>query len=98
MNKQECVSAQWQTVGYGDGSAGRPAAVIDNYRTDCAEHRVAPDLESCLRGRAQGLVEFSKPANGFHLGERGERYQGVCPRNPAAEFLAAITLIWSFTI
>ncbi|MDH3714853.1 MAG: DUF2799 domain-containing protein [Gammaproteobacteria bacterium] len=79
LNKDDCVNADWRTIGYQDGALGKVAEVIGNYREDCAEHGVKPDLNAYLAGREQGLREYCREANGFRIGHSGKIYHGVCP-------------------
>jgi hypothetical protein len=79
LGKDECVNADWRTIGYQDGTRGKVADVIGDYRKDCAEHGVSPDLDAYVVGREQGLREYCREANGFRVGHSGKIYQGVCP-------------------
>ena len=47
--------ADWRTVGFEDGTAGRSEGGIGRYRQQCSEHGVTPDLESYRAGHAEGL-------------------------------------------
>ena len=89
MNKNECLSVDWRTVGYEDGAAGRPAERIADHRRACARYGVAPDLAAYQAGRSQGLREFCRPLNGYRLGERGGSYGGICPADLDPDFVAA---------
>jgi hypothetical protein len=86
MNRAECLTVDWQTVGYEDGAAGRSGDRIERHRKACAEHGVTPDLQAYQAGRDQGLREFCQPQNGYRLGERGGDYAGSCPADLADEF------------
>ena len=88
MRKDECLVNDWQSVGYEDGVQGRTADRIGTYRKDCASHGVSPDLAAYQAGRADGLREFCKPENGFHVGSQGQAYRGVCPDDLAKDFVA----------
>jgi hypothetical protein len=79
LDKQECLNADWRTIGYQDGARGKVAEVIGDYRKDCAEHGVSPDLDAYVAGREEGLREYCREANGFRIGHSGKIYQGVCP-------------------
>jgi hypothetical protein len=79
LNKEECQLADWRLIGYQDGVAGKSATVLNEYREDCAEHAVVPDLDRYQAGRAEGLREYCKPDNGYRLGESGRGYSGICP-------------------
>lgn len=87
LSKDECLQADWQTLGYADGVQGRSPARIDTYRQDCAKHQVVPDLALYQRGHRQGLQLFCRTSNGFEYGRSGQNYQGVCQGEAEADFL-----------
>jgi hypothetical protein len=89
LNKSECLVADWQTIGYGDGVAGLAGDRISQHRKACAKHGIAPDLALYQAGREQGLREFCQPANGFQLGTRGYTYSGVCASELEPAFLTS---------
>ncbi len=89
MSPQECKVSDWQAVGYTDGSMGRPASQFSDYRKDCAEHGVRPDLDAYRAGRDEGLAEYCQPTQAFNLGNRGGNNPGVCPPELSAEFADA---------
>jgi hypothetical protein len=88
MSEQACVTADWRTVGFEDGTAGRSEGSIGRYRQQCSEHGVSPDLESYRAGHSEGVQIYCKESNGFAVGHSGAQYQGVCPSNLEPEFLA----------
>jgi hypothetical protein len=88
MSEQACVSADWRTVGFEDGTAGRSEGSIGRYRQQCSEHGVTPDLESYRAGHAEGVRIYCKESNGFAVGHSGASYQGVCPADMESDFLA----------
>jgi hypothetical protein len=89
MNKQECLAVDWRTVGYEDGVAGYSGDRIAQHRKACAKYGVQTDLDQYQAGRAQGLREYCKPANGYRLGSRGGSYGGVCPAELEDGFVSA---------
>lgn len=89
MSAQECSATDWRTVGYEDGVNGRTGDRIGRYRDACSEHGITPSLAEYQAGREQGLREFCKPVNGFHLGARGGGYNGVCPADLDEPFVDA---------
>lgn len=89
MDKDECRSADWRTIGYEDGVAGLSGERIGQHRKACAEHGVAPDLDAYQAGRAAGLREFCRPHNGYRAGVNGANYYGSCPADLAPAFVAA---------
>jgi hypothetical protein len=88
MSEQACITADWRTVGFEDGTLGRSEASIGRYRQQCSEHGVAPDLESYRAGHAEGVRIYCKESNGFVVGHSGASYQGVCPADLEPDFLA----------
>ncbi len=88
MSEQACVTADWRTVGFEDGTLGRSEAGIGRYRQACSEHGVAPDLASYRAGHAEGVRVYCRASNGFAVGHSGASYQGVCPGDLEAEFVS----------
>ena len=89
LSEEECLSMDWRTAGFEDGTRGRSVQSISNYRQACGEHGVTADLDAYRTGHAQGVDVYCRPARGFDEGHRGARYHGVCPMNSEAEFLRA---------
>ena len=79
MDREECLTVDWRTVGFEDGAAGHSGDRIGQHRKACAEHGVTPDLTAYQQGRAEGLREYCVPAMGFRLGSQGGSYNGICP-------------------
>ena len=79
MDREECLTVDWLTLGFEDGAAGYSGDRIGQHRKACAKHGVTPDLEAYHAGREEGLREYCVPANGFKLGSRGGSYAGICP-------------------
>ena len=89
LDKEECLVADWRLIGYQDGVVGKQASVVGEYREDCAEHGVVPDLDAYRAGRAEGLQQYCTPDNGFRLGEAGRGYTAVCPAGSDGTFRSA---------
>ncbi len=89
MSEQACLVSDWRTVGFEDGTYGRPVGTIGSYREACSKHGVVPDLAAYRDGHAEGVEVYCRPTQGFDVGRRGGGYQGVCPANLEAEFLTA---------
>jgi hypothetical protein len=79
MDRDECLTVDWRTVGYEDGVAGYSGDRISQHRKACAKYGVSTDLEAYQSGRQEGLREYCVPANGFRLGSQGGSYSGMCP-------------------
>jgi hypothetical protein len=89
MNREECLTVDWRTVGYEDGAAGYSGDRIGQHRKACAKHGVTPDLEAYQIGREEGLREFCLPANGYRVGSQGGSYAGICPQDLEPAFIDA---------
>jgi hypothetical protein len=79
MDREECLTVDWRTVGYEDGAAGYSGDRIGQHRKACAKYGVTTDLAAYQSGRQEGLREYCVPANGFRLGSQGGDYSGMCP-------------------
>ena len=89
MNKAECTTVDWRTVGYEDGVAGYSGDRIGLYRKSCAKYGVAPDLNAYQSGRDQGLREYCQPETGYQLGVRGGSLNSSCPADLRESFESA---------
>jgi hypothetical protein len=89
LSKNECLNADWYSIGYVDGARGYRASRIGEHRQACAEYSVKPDFEQYEKGRIAGLVEYCNPRNGYWLGTKGAVYGGVCPKDLEEQFIAA---------
>ncbi|MDX1539162.1 DUF2799 domain-containing protein [Arsukibacterium sp.] len=88
MDKSQCLTADWRTIGFEDGASGKPETAIGTYRQDCADHGIAPDLNAYRLGHRQGSENFCTQRNGFNVGLRGASYQGSCTADLAEQFLS----------
>ena len=89
MSRNECVLADWQTIGYEDGLRGFPAEHIGAHRVACAKHQVTPNLAAYSAGRERGLREYCQPKNGFRAGLTGTGYANVCSGSSETTFVNA---------
>jgi hypothetical protein len=89
LGKDECLNADWFSIGYEDGAHGYHASRIGDHRKACAKHGVTPDFVTYEKGRQQGLGEWCTPRNGNRIGLQGGGYNGVCPKDLEPAFLQA---------
>ncbi len=88
ISEEECLAADWYSIGVEDGSKGYPMSRIGAYRKDCAEVGVAPDADQYGQGRDYGLESFCTYERGYAEGKRGASNQAVCPPGQLeAEFM-----------
>ena len=86
LGKDECLNADWLTIGYEDGARGFAASQIGKHRKACAKHGIAPDFDRYEKGRLVGLQEYCTPQKGYGLGASGKSYTYVCPEDLEKDF------------
>ena len=89
LSEDECLTADWRTIGFEDGARGISSRNISKHREACAEYGVRPDFEIYMAGHREGLREYCIPSQGFALGRSGKRFNSSCPPDLAPGFLAA---------
>lgn len=87
VSEGQCVAGDWQTVGYRDGAGGLRSTRLLEHQDACARHQIIPDRNGYMIGWNAGIEEYCRPTNGFAEGERGARYDNVCPTDLEAAFL-----------
>ena len=90
MNKNECLNADWRTIGFSDGARGYQASRIGDHTSACAEYGVRPDLNAYNTGRNQGLAQYCIPTTGYNRGLSGYRYNGICANHNEQDFVTAL--------
>ena len=85
LSESECLTADWQSIGFTDGSKGRAVDYIASHRKACADVGVTPDTRLWLAGRDEGLLEYCTPTNAYKVGRSGRALAPVCPPEVAAE-------------
>lgn len=87
LSENQCRTADWESIGYQDGSNGYDAGRISRHSEACAEYGIKADREQYEQGRRQGLELFCTGYNGLRLGRQGYAYSGVCPDSLQGEFV-----------
>lgn len=85
----ECLTADWWSIGYEDGSRGVSPEYFTRHRKTCAQYGVTADITAWLDGRDEGMRNYCKPQNGYRLGAGGYRYENGCPPELEGPFLDA---------
>jgi hypothetical protein len=89
LSEKECKTADWESIGYQDGSRGYNAARISEHIDACSEYGIKPDREEYDLGRGRGLQLYCAAESGYRLGRQGGSYSGVCPIELETDFLDA---------
>jgi hypothetical protein len=89
MSESQCQVADWQRVGFADGSAGIGESRLAEYVTDCGKIGIAPNAVAYRRGWDEGIAGFCRPANGWREGVQGHAGKEiVCRGQPGYERFA----------
>jgi hypothetical protein len=86
MNKKECITANWYTVGQLDAERGKPSSNIATYGKQCAKHSITPNQDSYNEGHIEGTKLYCTKDSGFKVGKKGKTYNGICPTQSEPSF------------
>ena len=78
MSEKECRHADWESIGYVDGTNGETLAQLSERADACAEHGIAVNRDDYFVGRSNGLDRFCTYESGLRFGENGNDYLGLC--------------------
>ena len=67
MNQQECQTANWQALGYIDGSQGASSTQFNERSSACSEYNVRADFKQYQLGYNKGLITYCTESHGFLL-------------------------------
>lgn len=87
LSENQCRTADWESIGYLDGTRGYNSGRIGEHSEACAKIGITPDRKLYEEGRVRGLEEFCTGRNGVRIGEQGGSYNGVCPVTTEDAFL-----------
>ncbi|PNK60384.1 DUF2799 domain-containing protein [Psychrobacter sp. FDAARGOS_221] len=79
LSKEECLTGNWESIGYADGAAGRSSDHLNRHNKACAKVGVATNYQMWEKGRQQGLKQYCTATNAYQLGKRGSQLNAVCP-------------------
>lgn len=78
MNKDECVSADWQALGYQQGARGGSTQAFNRMQSACANHGITANFTAYQQGHRQGLDNYCSFDQGLALGQNGSSYNTEC--------------------
>ncbi len=79
LSKEECLTGNWEAIGFSDGAAGYSAARLNSHNKACAKTGVAANYHAWERGRQAGLKQYCTKDNAYQKGKRGYTLNAVCP-------------------
>jgi len=89
VSQNQCIAADWQTLGYRDGVNGVRSSQLLKHQDACVEHGIIPDREGYMTGWNTGVREYCQPNNAFEIGELGGGHDNVCPNGMQTTFTTA---------
>ena len=81
MNEQECLSADWESMGYADAREARQSTRLNKHHAACIEHGITADRGAYDRGYEKAISTFCSEDMAFIFGTGGEPVPSSCPAN-----------------
>lgn len=78
MSAEECATADWRAVGYGDANSNG-ADRLASRAESCADKGLSADAERYHDGFNEGMYAFCQPERGFSYARNGGSFNGACP-------------------
>jgi len=78
LSETECISGNWEQIGYQDGKSGRDSDYILKHESACIEYGVEVDRLSYEKGRQEGLTRYCTSSNGYNRGVNGSQPNLSC--------------------
>lgn len=78
LDKEDCLSADWQLIGFNDGAAGYETKRLAQHREACAEYGVVPQIDDYLQGYDRGARRYCTAINGYDTARAGQAFSPVC--------------------
>ncbi len=90
MSKKTCLTTDWYSKGYSDGTTGAPSARYSLYENTCRKHDISIDhRDRYMSGWEAGLNTYCSPVVAYMRGREGHTYNGVCKDKHERQFLDA---------
>ncbi|HKI62784.1 MAG TPA: DUF2799 domain-containing protein, partial [Mariprofundaceae bacterium] len=88
MSKKDCENADWQAIGYSEGSRGIHYSNLAKHRESCGKYQIVPDDAAYQVGWEQGIRRYCTADTGYRVGSAGQAYANICPQDVEADFLS----------
>jgi|GEM_PF-1081657 len=87
MSQQQCMSTNWQQVGFNDGQAGQAPRDLSGPIQDCQKFQIAVDTKAYQRGWHNGMQHYCSPSfeMGLSSGKAGQAYADILQRSGRCE-------------
>lgn len=92
MSERECATADWQALGFYDGTEGGSDTLLLERIEACQSHQIGVDEVAYDRGRDKGISRYCTRSGGLRIGEQGGDYSAVCSGEGEQAFLAGFEI------
>lgn len=79
LSKEECLSGNWEEIGFRDGTNGKTSAFLQSHAKACEKTGVRPVQSLWEQGRQRGLPAYCVPSKAYSEGRSGRSLSAVCP-------------------
>lgn len=79
MSPKECQQANWNKVGFDDGSKGAYSE-ISSYEKSCKKAHISPNRTRYLQGYNRGALLFCTFKNGVKMGAENKMVSDICTK------------------
>lgn len=87
LSPEQCMSADWFSLGAQDALNGYPPNHVDRHARACGKAGVVPDERTWWAGYVETLPRFCVGGTGYSYGARNATYYGQCPDELEYAFL-----------
>lgn len=81
LSKSECFNADWQQIGYKDGSEAKSVTRFESHRKACSKHGVQANQASYNIGYQKGVRVYCSYDKGLKAGQSGKVAARICPQD-----------------
>ncbi len=89
LSKEECLSGNWEEIGFRDGTNGKTGAFLQSHAKACEKTGVRPVQSLWEQGRQRGLPVYCVPSKAYSEGRRGRSLNVVCDADQMPALQAA---------
>lgn len=86
LDRESCLTADWELIGFNDGVVGRSAERLEQHREACSDYGIVPQMEEYLQGYDRGIVRYCTAANGYKRARAGQAYPQACNTHLFTDF------------
>lgn len=89
LTEEQCQTGDWQQIGQQDARLGHRADRLDEHVKACQSYKIVVSEYAYFEGYKQGQLQYCTISNGYDVGRKGYRYNGICPPSKFSNFESA---------